>query len=79
MTRQELVERSSAQRAAIVAAAQPLLRAAAVPDRVFGYVRRYPVLTGVAAAGIALLGRRRLLLLGTRLLAAYTLFRQLAR
>jgi hypothetical protein len=79
MTREELVARSAAQRAALVAAAQPLLRAAAVPDRVIAYVRRYPVMTGVAAAAIALLGRRRLLFLGTRLLTVYTLFRQLAR
>ena len=79
MTREELVARSTAQRAAIIAAAQPLLRAAAVPDRVLGYVRRYPLMTGVAAAAIALLGRRRLLFLGTRLLTVYTLFRQLAR
>jgi hypothetical protein len=77
--RRELVERSAAQRAALVHAAQPLLRAAAVPNRVLGYVRRYPVITGAAAAAIALLGRRRLLSLGTRLLTVYTLFRQLAR
>jgi hypothetical protein len=79
MTREALVARSAAQRAALVAAAQPLLRAAAVPDRVIACVRRYPVMTGVAAAAIALLGRRRLLFLGTRLLTVYTLFRQLAR
>ena len=77
--RRELLERSAAQRAALVHAAQPLLRSAAVPDRVLGYARRHPLITGVAAAAVALLGSRRLLSLGTRLLTVYTLFRQLAR
>ena len=54
MTREELVARSAAQRAAIVAAAEPLLRAAAGPDRIIGYVRRYPA--GIAIAGVALAG-----------------------
>ena len=79
MTRQALVERSSAQRAAIIAAAQPLLRAAAAPDRIIGYVRRYPAGVAIAAAAIAVLGPRKLLSTGTRLLTFYTLLRQLAR
>ena len=79
MTRQQLIERSSAQRAAIIAAAQPLLRAAATPDRIIGYVRRYPAGIAIAAAAIAVLGPRRLLAAGTRLLTLYTLVRQLAR
>jgi hypothetical protein len=79
MTRQQLVERSSAQRAAIIAAAQPLLRAAAAPDRILGYVRRYPAGVAIAAAAIAVLGPRKLLAAGARLLTVYTLFRQLAR
>jgi hypothetical protein len=79
MTRQELVERSAAQRAAIIAAAQPLLRAAAAPDRISGYLRRYPAGIAIAAAAIAVLGPRKLLAAGARLLTLYTLFRQLAR
>jgi len=79
MTREELVARSSAQRAAIIAAAQPLLRTAAAPDRIIGYVRRYPAGIAIAAAAIALFGPRKILVAGTRLLTLYTLFRQLAR
>ncbi|MDF3011388.1 MAG: hypothetical protein K0S03_2184 [Burkholderiales bacterium] len=79
MTRHELVKRSAAQRAAIIAAAQPLLRAAAAPDRISGYVRRYPAGIAIAAAAIAVLGPRKLLAAGARLLTLYTLFRQLAR
>lgn len=79
MTREELVERSAAQRAAIIAAAQPLLRAAAAPDRIIGYVRRYPAGIAIAAAALAVLGPRKLLGVGARLLTLYTLFRRLAR
>jgi len=79
MTREELVARSGAQRAAIIAAAQPLLRTAAAPDRIIGYVRRYPAGIAIAAAAIVLLGPRKLFATGTRLLTLYTLFRQLAR
>ncbi len=79
MTREELVARSAAQRAAIVAAAEPLLRAAAGPDRIIGYVRRYPAGIAIAGVAIALFGPRRLLAAGARLLTLYTLFRQLAR
>jgi hypothetical protein len=79
MTREELVARSAAQRAAIIAAAEPLLRKAAVPDRLVGYVQRYPVAVGIAAAAVALLGGRRLLSVAAPLLTLYSLFRQIAR
>ncbi|OGA40293.1 MAG: hypothetical protein A3G28_06420 [Betaproteobacteria bacterium RIFCSPLOWO2_12_FULL_68_19] len=77
--RRELVERSAAQRAALVRAAEPLVRKAAALDRVVAYVRHYPIVTAVAAGAVALLGPRKLLSLGTRLLTLYTLFRQLGR
>ncbi|MBI4123845.1 MAG: hypothetical protein HY467_02990 [Betaproteobacteria bacterium] len=77
--RRELVERSAAQRAALVRAAEPLVRRAAAFDRVVAYVRRYPIVTAVAAGAVALVGPRKLLGLGTRLLTLYTLFRQLGR
>jgi hypothetical protein len=79
VTREELVARSGAQRAAIIAAAEPLLRTAAAPDRIIGYVRRYPAGIAIAAAAIAVLGPRKLLATGTRLLTLYTLFTQLTR
>lgn len=78
MTVRELVERSAAQRAALIASAQPLLRVAAAPDRVTGFVRRYPAGIALGAIALALLGPRKLLGAGTRLLTVYTLLRQLA-
>jgi hypothetical protein len=79
MTVRALAERSAAQRAALVASAQPLLQALGKPDRIVGFVRRYPAGIAIGAIALALLGPRRLLAAGTRLLAVYTLFRQLAR
>ena len=58
MTVRELVARSSAQRAAIIAAARPLLDKAEMPDRVIGFVRRYPVPIAVGAVALAILGPR---------------------
>jgi hypothetical protein len=78
MTIPELVARSAAQRAAIIASAQPLLRAVEKPDRFVAFVRRYPAGIAIGAIALALLGPRRLLAAGGRLLAVYTLFRQLA-
>lgn len=74
--RRELVERSSAQRAAIVADAQPLLRAAAAGDRIVSHVRRHPLAVTVAAGAIVLLGSRKLFDLATRALTIYALFRR---
>lgn len=79
MTARELIERSAAQRAAIIASAQPLLQALEKPDRIVGFVRRYPGAIAIAALALALLGPRKLLATGARLLTVYTLFRQLAR
>ena len=79
MTIPELVARSAAQRAAIITSAQPLLRAVEKPDRVVAFVRRYPAGIAIGAVALALLGPRRLLAVGGRLLAVYTLFRQVAR
>jgi len=74
--RRELVERSSAQRAALIGNAEPLLRKAAALDRLVNSVRRHPLITGVAAAAVALLGGRRLFELASRAIALYALFRQ---
>jgi len=46
--RQELVDRSAAQRTALVADAKPLLSKAAAADRIVGMLRRYPVVTVLA-------------------------------
>jgi len=74
--RRELVERSSAQRAALAAAAEPLVRKSAAVDRVIAQVRRYPVLSSVAVGALALLGPRRLFELATRAAALYALLRR---
>ena len=74
--RQELVERSTAQRAALIASAQPLLQKARALDRVFGYVQRNPVLAGAATAVTILFGSRRLLDVAARAARLYFLLRR---
>ena len=74
--RQELLARSEAQRAALIGIAAPLLRKAEALDRVVASVRRYPIVTGVVAAAVALFGSRRLIDLGVRAFTLYTLFRR---
>ncbi|MGQ0545728.1 MAG: hypothetical protein ACT4P3_10390 [Betaproteobacteria bacterium] len=77
MTRREqLVERSAAQRAALVAAAAPLLERAASVDRVVGAVGRHPLLTVAAAGALLFVGRRRLLDLAGSAATRYMLFRR---
>lgn len=73
--RQELVERSAAQRAALVAIAEPVLRRAATVDRIAASLRRYPVMAALAVGAVALIGPRKLFDLGTRALTLYILFR----
>jgi hypothetical protein len=76
LRRQELVERSGAQRAALVASAAPLVRKAEAADRVLGYVQRHPVLAGAATAVTVLLGSRRLLEIAARAARLYFLLRR---
>ena len=76
MNTRELVELSTAQRAALVATAEPLVRKAEAVDRVVGYVRRNPAVTAVAVGAVALLGPRKLLDLGARAVTLYTLLRR---
>lgn len=74
--REALVARSTAQRAALVAAAQPLLAQAAAADRVLARLHqyRYPLIAG--AALIALIGSRKVFDLASRILTIYALFRR---
>lgn len=74
--RRELVERSATQRAALIAHAQPLLRAAAVGDRLVSRVRRHPIAVTVAAGAVLLFGSRKFFDLATRALTLYALFRR---
>jgi YqjK-like protein len=74
--RQELVARSAAQRAALVAEAEPLVRKAAAADRILGKVRQYPALVALAGGAVAFLGSRRLFGLVAQALTLYKLFRR---
>lgn len=74
--RLELVERSAAQRAAIVSNAAPLLSKAEALDRIVSRVRRYPLATAAVAGAVVFLGSRRIFELATRALTIYALFRR---
>ena len=74
--RQQLVERSAAQRTALAACADPLVRKAAALDRVVSYVRRNPVIAAAAVGAVALLGPQKIFDLGARAITLYMLFRR---
>ena len=74
--RQELVARSGAQRAAIAANAQPLVRKVEAADRIVERIRRYPLVTAAVAGAVVFLGSRRIFDLATRALTIYALFRR---
>jgi hypothetical protein len=74
--REELVARSAAQRSALIAGVAPLAHKAAALDRFVGTLRRYSVVVSVVAGVAALLGSRRLLEVGSRLLTLYLLARR---
>ena len=74
--RRELLERSSAQRAALLLSAEPLVRKAATLDRVVSYVRRNPVVAAAAVGAVALLGPQKIFDLGARAITLYMLFRR---
>ena len=74
--REELVARSAAQRAALVVDTGPLITKAAAADRILTTLGRYPIVIGVAAAGVALLGSRRIFDLASRALTLYALLRR---
>lgn len=74
--REALVARSRAQRAAIIAAAGPLLDKAATADRLYARVRRHPVTVGAIGIAVVVLGTRKLFTIATRVLALYELIRR---
>jgi len=74
--REELVARSAAQRAALVANVEPLLRKAAAADRIVERLRRYPVAVALGAAALVFFGSRKVFDLATRALTIYALFRR---
>ena len=74
--RLELVQRSAAQRAALIAELEPLVTRAAAADRIVLKVRSHPVVTALAVGGLALLGARRIFSLATQVMSLYALFRR---
>jgi hypothetical protein len=75
--RLELVERSSAQRAAIGAQIAPLVQKTATMDRAMASVRRYPMVSGLIAGAVMLFGSRKIFSLVVRGITLYTLLRKL--
>jgi hypothetical protein len=53
-----------------------LIRKAAAADRILTRMRRYPVVITAVAAGVALLGSRRIFDLASRALTLYALLRR---
>jgi hypothetical protein len=74
--RRELVERSNAQRIALAASVEPLVRKTAAFDRVVTYVRSNPAITAVAVGAFALIGPRKIFDMATRAITIYALFRR---
>lgn len=74
--RNDLVERSAAQRRALIATVEPIARKAVAVDRVVAYVRTYPVAASLVVGAVALIGPRKVFELGTRALTLYALFRR---
>ena len=74
--RLELVERSATQRSALIDGIEPLVRKAAVLDRVVTAVRGHPLVTGLVVAAVALVGSRKLIATASRLLTLYMLVRR---
>jgi len=74
--RAELIERSTALRAALLEAATPIAQKAATADRIVTALRKHPVVTAVAVGAVAVVGTRSLVPWLTR---AVTLFALLKR
>lgn len=74
--RRMLVERSAALRASLMADLKPFAERASTLDSVVYAVRRYWVVTAIAAGAVALFGSRRLFDVASRVLTVYALFRR---
>jgi hypothetical protein len=75
--RAELIERSTASRAGLLNAAAPIVHKAATADRVVTALRKYPLITAVAAGAVAVAGARGLVPLLTRGLTLYALLKRI--
>jgi hypothetical protein len=77
MRRRELVERSAAQRAALITNLVPLAQKVATVDRAVASVKRYPMVTALIAGAVTLFGSRKLFSLLARGITLYTLLRKI--
>jgi hypothetical protein len=77
MRRNELVERSRSQRAALMAGILPVAQKLATVDRAVASVKRYPVVAAAIAGAVVLFGSRRLFDWAARGLTLYTLLKKL--
>jgi hypothetical protein len=72
--REALVVRSAGQRVRILVRLAPAARTLATADRFTATLRAHPVVAGLVAGGIALIGPRKLLRWAVRAVPIYTLF-----
>ena len=77
MRRRELVERSAAQRAALMANLVPLAQKVATVDRAVASVKRYPMAAALIAGAVTLFGSKKLFSLLARGVTLYTLLRKI--
>ena len=75
--RLELISRSSAQRAALIAGVLPMADKLATVDRAVASVKRYPVVSALIAGGVVLFGSRKLFDWAARGITLYTLLKKL--
>jgi hypothetical protein len=75
--RLELIDRSAAQRSALIAGVLPLADKLASVDRAVATVKRYPVVSGLIAGGVVLFGSRKLFDWAARGITLYTLLKRL--
>jgi hypothetical protein len=75
--RAELIERSTALRAALAHAAAPIVQKAAAADRIVAPLRRHPLIIAVTLGVVAVAGTRRLVPWLTRAFALYALLKRI--
>jgi hypothetical protein len=75
--RLELIARSSAQRAALIAGVLPVADKLATVDRAVASVKRYPVVSALIAGGVVLFGSRKLFDWAARGITLYTILKKL--
>jgi hypothetical protein len=77
MRRRELVERSAAQRAALMASLLPLTEKVARVDGAIASVKRYPMLAAAVAGAVTLFGSKKIFSLLARGVTLYALLRKI--